>query len=181
MTESSFTVEVFQNEYLPAGGRDVNAIVTVTAPESGQAPATSATDGGRAEIIIVDCSGSMDYPHTKIVQARAATAAAIDVIADGVAFAVIAGTQVARPVFPADGRLAISSAATRETAKSAVAGLRPAGGTAMGTWLTLARQMFGSSQAALRHAILLTDGKNEHEPSEHLTEAITACEDVFSC
>jgi hypothetical protein len=101
MTEPSFTVEVFQNEYLPAGGREVNAIVTVTAPDSGQAPGLgTAADGGRAEIVIVDCSGSMDYPHSKIVQARAATAAAIDVIADGVAFAVIAGTDVARPVFP---------------------------------------------------------------------------------
>src|SRR5215475_4734350 len=181
MTESSFTVEVFQNEYLPAGGRDVNAIVTVTAPESGQAPATSATDGGRAEIIIVDCSGSMDYPHTKIVQARAATAAAIDVIADGVAFAVIAGTEVARPIFPMGGRLAIADPATRQTAKSTVARLSPSGGTAMGTWLQLARQMFSSSTASLRHAILLTDGKNEHEPSERLSAASAECEGVFSC
>ena len=186
MSEPNFTVEVFQNEYLPTGGRDVNAIVTVTAPDTGQAPRApgqgAAADGiGRAEIIIVDCSGSMNYPHAKIVQARAATAAAIDVIADGVAFAVIAGTEVARPVFPIDGRLAIADAATRESAKSMVARLRPAGGTAMGTWLHLARQMFGSSTASLRHAILLTDGKNEHEPAEHLTAAIAACEGVFSC
>src|SRR5882672_6254150 len=127
-------MEVFQNEYLPAGGRDVNAIVTITAPDPGQAPdMAAAADGGRAEIIIVDCSGSMDYPHTKIVQARAATAAAIDVIADGVAFAVIAGTEVARPVFPMDGRLSIADPATREQAKAMVSGLRPKGGTAMGT------------------------------------------------
>jgi hypothetical protein len=182
MSEPNFTVEVFQNEYLPAGGRDVNAIVTVTALDPGKTPGQSASaDGGRAEIIIVDCSGSMDYPHTKIVQARAATAAAIDVIADGVAFAVIAGTEVARPVFPRDGRLAIADPATRETAKSSVARLSPSGGTAMGTWLQLARQMFSSSTASLRHAILLTDGKNEHEPSEHLAAAIAECEGVFSC
>jgi len=181
MTESTFTVEVFQNEYLPAGGRDVNAIVTVTAPPAGQASGQAAAGGSRAEIIIIDCSGSMDYPRTKIVQARAATAAAIDVIADGVAFAVVAGTEVARPVFPADGRLAVSGPATREQARSMVAGLRPSGGTAMGTWLQLARQMFGSSPATLRHAILLTDGKNEHEPPEHLAAAIAACEGAFSC
>src|SRR5215472_11836699 len=129
MTEPNFTVEVFQNEYLPAGGRDVNAIVTVAAPDAGLGAAGGApADGGRAEIIIVDCSGSMDYPHAKIVQARAATAAAIDVIADGVAFAVIAGIEVARPVFPMDGRMAVADAATRETAKSAVALLRPSRG-----------------------------------------------------
>ena len=183
MSEPNFSVEVFQNEYLPAGGRDVNAIVTVTAPDAGNSPGPGAAvdGGGRAEIIIVDCSGSMDYPHAKIVQARAATAAAIDVIADGVAFAVIAGTQVARPVFPADGRLAIADAATRDTAKSMVSRLSPSGGTAMGTWLQLARQMFSSGTASLRHAILLTDGKNEHEPSEHLAAAIAECEGVFSC
>jgi hypothetical protein len=181
MTESTFTVEVFQNEYLPAGGRDVNAIVTVTAPPAGQASAQAAAGGSRAEIIIIDCSGSMDYPHTKIVQARAATAAAIDVIADGVEFAVVAGTEVARPVFPVDGRLAVAGPATREQARSMVAGLRPSGGTAMGTWLQLARQMFGASPATLRHAILLTDGKNEHEPPEHLAAAIAACEGAFSC
>ena len=183
MSESNFSVEVFQNEYLPAGARDVNAIVTVTAPDTGKPPGQDAAvgGGGRAEIIIVDCSGSMDYPHTKIVQARAATAAAIDVIADGVAFAVIAGTEVARPVFPMGGRLVIADPATRQTAKSTVARLSPSGGTAMGTWLQLARQMFSSSTASLRHAILLTDGKNEHEPSEHLSAAIAECEGVFSC
>jgi hypothetical protein len=181
MSEPHFTVEVFQNEYLPAGGRDVNAIVTVTAPDEGRAAGGAAADGGRAEIIIVDCSGSMDYPHAKIVQARAATAAAIDVIADGVAFAVIAGTEVARPVFPLDGRMAIADAATKQTAKNMVASLQPSGGTAMGTWLQLARQIFGSSTASLRHAILLTDGKNEHEPPDHLSVAIADCEGIFSC
>ena len=30
MTESGFTVDVDQNQYLPEGGRDVSAIVTVT-------------------------------------------------------------------------------------------------------------------------------------------------------
>ena len=48
---------------------------------------------GSAEIIIIDCSGSMDYPPTKMSQAKAATAAAIDVVRDGVGFAVVAGHQ----------------------------------------------------------------------------------------
>ena len=97
MSQSDFTVEVFQNEYLPDGGRDVNAIVTVTAPDS--PPTAAVADGeGRAEIIIVDCSGSMDYPQTKIAQARQATQAAIDVIRDGVAFALIAGVLSAAAI-----------------------------------------------------------------------------------
>jgi len=51
----------------------------------------------------------------------------------------------------------------------------------MGMWLRLAGQMFGSNAAALRHAILLTDGRNEHESPDQLAAAIAACEGVFSC
>jgi hypothetical protein len=185
MSQSEFTVDVFQNEYLPEGAREVNAIVTVVAPDSLPSGGAGAGFGGggsgQAEIIIIDCSGSMDYPHAKIVQARAATAAAIDVIRDGVAFAVIAGTEKARPVFPNDGTMAIASDQTRSTAKRVANGLAPGGGTAMGTWLRLARQMLTSNSATLRHAILLTDGKNEHEAPEQLTAAIGECEGVFSC
>jgi hypothetical protein len=180
MSQPDFTLDVFQNEYLPEGAREVNAIVTVTAPDT--LPASSGAGGaGRAEVIIIDCSGSMDYPHAKIVQARVATAAAIDVIGDGVAFAVIAGTEAARPVYPDDGTMAVASPQTRERAKQVVASLQPGGGTAMGSWLRLAGQMLTASTAELRHAILLTDGKNEHEAPERLTEAIGACEGVFSC
>ena len=34
---TDFTVEVAQNEYLAEGGEDVNAVVTVTSPDSGLA------------------------------------------------------------------------------------------------------------------------------------------------
>jgi len=181
MSQSDFTVEIFQNEYLASGAREVNAIVTVTAPDDLAAGAADVGAGGRAEVIIIDCSGSMDYPHAKIVQARAATAAALDVVRDGVAFAVIAGTEVARPVYPMDGSLAIATPQTRQAAQQVVANLRPGGGTAMGTWLRLARQMLASGSAGLRHAILLTDGKNEHESPDQLTAAISECEGLFSC
>ncbi len=184
MSESGFTVDVDQNQYLPDGGRDVSAIVTVTSAAdatgfSGTAPAGGGT--GSAEIIIIDCSGSMEYPHTKIAEARAATAAAVDAIRDGAWFAVIAGTDLAWPVFPADGSMAITDAASRAAARQAVAGLRAGGGTAIGQWLGLARQIFAACPARLRHAILLTDGKNQHEAPEQLAAAISQCEGVFSC
>src|ERR1700739_2672148 len=101
MSDQGFTVEVFQNEYLPDGGREVNGIVTVTSPESSLAGTTGG--GNAAEIIIIDCSGSMGSPQSKIAEARAATAAAIDAIRDGVAFAIVAGSHVATPVYPRDG------------------------------------------------------------------------------
>src|SRR5262249_58516371 len=86
------------------------------------------------------------------------------------------------PAFsPADGSLAVAGPQTRESAKRAVASLRPGGGTAIGQWLWLPHRMFTSHPAQLRHAILLTDGKDEHESSEDLGTAIGLCEGVFSC
>src|SRR5215471_4955148 len=180
MTDSGFTVDVDQNQYLPEGGRDVSAVVTVTsgADVSVAAPGGSA---GSAEIIIIDCSGSMDYPPTKMSQAKVATAAAIDVVRDGVGFAVVAGTSTAWPVFPPDGSMAVADASARSAAKQAVAGLRANGGTAIGQWLALARQIFAGYPAQLRHAILLTDGKNQHETPERLAAELSQCEGVFSC
>src|SRR5580658_4020450 len=123
MTESGFTVDVDQNQYVPAGGRDVSAVVTVTtAPDATGLTAAPAPEGA-AEIIIIDCSGSMEYPHTKIAEARAATAAAVDVVRDGVGFAVVAGTSTAWPVFPSNGTMTIANAASRAAAKQAIAGL----------------------------------------------------------
>ncbi len=176
-----FHVDIDQNPYLPVGGRDVSAIVTVTADASGAGPAAVAPDGGSAEIVIIDCSGSMDYPPTKMTEARAATATAVDVIRDGTWFAIIAGTSTAWPVYPADGSMALAGERTRGEAKAALRRLRASGGTAIGQWLRLANQVFQGCPATLRHAILLTDGKNQHEKPEELAAAISACEGVFRC
>jgi hypothetical protein len=59
--EPRFAVDVFQNEFLPDGGRDVSAIVSVTSAET----TAVQTDLAGAEIIIIDCSGSM-APSGKI-------------------------------------------------------------------------------------------------------------------
>jgi len=176
-----FTVDVDHNPYLPVGGREVSAIVTVTADATGDAPAPAAAGGGSAEIIIIDCSGSMDFPPAKMAEARAATAAAVDVIRDGTWFAIVAGTSTTWPVYPPDGSMALASDRTRGEARNALRELRANGGTAIGRWLRLARQIFESSPATLRHAILLTDGKNQHETAEELAAAISACEGVFRC
>src|SRR5215471_15421786 len=63
----------------------------------------------------------------------------------------------------------------------AVRRLRANGGTAIGQWLRLAHQVFQSCPATLRHAILLTDGENQHEEPEQLAEAIALCEGAFRC
>jgi serine/threonine protein phosphatase PrpC len=180
MTQPGFTVDVDQNQYLAADAHDVSAIVTVASAADAVLPAGGAASAS-AEIIIVDCSGSMDYPRTKMAEAKAATAAAVDVVRDGAWFAVVAGTSTSWPVYPPDGSMAVADPASRAAAKQAVASLRANGGTAIGEWLRLARRIFGSSPATLRHAILLTDGKNQHETPEQLARAIGECEGVFSC
>ncbi|MFJ3923973.1 VWA domain-containing protein [Streptomyces sp. NPDC090022] len=175
-----FAVEAYQNEFLPAGGRDVHAIVTVTA--TGGATATRAVaPGGAAVVIMVDCSGSMEYPAAKMRGAREATAAAIDTLRDGTAFAVIAGTHEAREVYPGQGRLALADATTRAQAKEALRGLTAGGGTAIGTWLRLADALLLGSSATIRHGILLTDGRNEHEEPAALRARLDACAGRFTC
>lgn len=195
-TVPRFSVEVYQNEHLPEEGREVNAIVTVTSTGGGTtggmplpaipAPAPGRDQGGgpspgAAVVIMVDCSGSMDYPPTKMRNARDATAAAIDTVRDGVAFAVVAGTHKAEEVFPGEGRLAIADPATRSRAKEALRRLRADGGTAIGTWLRLADRLLASADVPIRHGILLTDGRNEHEKPEELRAALEACAGRFTC
>ena len=179
MSAPDFTVDIFQNEYLPDGAREVNAIVTVTS--AGSVADRPASPASAAEIIIIDCSWSMDEPKTKLIQAREATAAAIDVIRDGTAFAVVAGAGRAWQLYPKRGRLAIAGTRTREAAKHSVGRLRPHDGTAIGLWLRLACELFATREDTLRHAILLTDGQNEHESAAELAAAIELCAGVFSC
>jgi hypothetical protein len=174
---STFTVDVYQNEYLPLAGSEVNAIVTVTSSGA----AGSAGPPAAAEIVIADTSGSMGAPKAKIKAAREATAVAIDCIRDGAMFGVIAGHDHAEAVYPVDGRLAIASEDTRAEAKRAAGRLEAAGGTAIGSWLRLAGEMFRTAPDRICHAILLTDGENQHETPDQLDAALAEVEGRFQC
>ncbi|MCM2392001.1 vWA domain-containing protein [Streptomyces albipurpureus] len=188
-----FSVEVYQNEFLPEGGREVNAIVTVTSTGGGttgarQLTGASAAPGaipgpasGGAVVIMVDCSGSMDYPPTKMRNARDATSAAIDTLRDGVEFAVVAGTHQAAEVYPGGGRLASADAHTRAEARQALRRLTAGGGTAIGTWLRLSDRLLATAHSGIRHGILLTDGRNEHETPEELGSALSDAAGRFTC
>ncbi|MEU4109743.1 VWA domain-containing protein [Streptomyces sp. NPDC048208] len=177
-----FSVDVYQNEYLPEGGREVNAIVTVTATGGGRlAGAPTGRGASAAVVLMVDCSGSMEYPPTKMRNARDATAAAIDTLRDGVHFGVVDGTHVAREVYPGGGRLAVADATTRAQAKQALRRLRAGGGTAIGTWLRLADRLLAGADVEIRHGILLTDGRNEHESPTELRDTLQACAGRFTC
>ncbi|MEN8675720.1 VWA domain-containing protein [Nocardioides sp.] len=177
---ADFTASVFQNEYLPDGGTDVNAIVTVTCAGAGTAGQTGG--GAAGEIIIVDTSGSMG-PQTMAAAKQAATAA-LNEIVDGTWFAVIAGSDRAMLAYPAVSSgpgLVQMSAQTRSQAQQAVSRFVGSGGTAISTWLDLAGQLFGSvPQVTQRHAILLTDGENR-ERDDKLESAIARATGYFQC
>src|SRR6185312_5623547 len=125
---SGFEIEIFQNEYLPSGGTEVNAIVTVSS--AGFAVTGAAPES--AEIVIVDTSGSMDVPRSKMKAARDATAVAIDGIRDGVLFGVIAGSDRAMHMYPPYGGLEPASEHSRGAAKQIAGRVRAGGGTAIG-------------------------------------------------
>jgi hypothetical protein len=164
MTE--FSAAVYQNEYLADGSTDVHAIVTLTCTGAGQAGRSSAGDAG--EIVIIDISDSMGWPGIRAAQAAAT--AALDQVIDGTWFGVVAGSHRAYQAFPPVGGAGMArvDATTRAVARESIGRLAPSGGTAMGTWLEAAAWMVNSvPEVTQAHAILLTDGINQHEsPAE---------------
>ncbi|MEW1954458.1 VWA domain-containing protein [Terrabacter sp. NPDC080008] len=181
---ADFTAEVFQNEFLPDGGTDVHAIVRITSSgaSAGSAAGALVDPGSAAEVILIDTSGSMG--RRGVSAAGEAAKAALAEIVDGTLFSIVAGNGTAQIVYPYShqGALVPMSSHTRGEANRAIEGLRANGGTAMGTWLTLARQIFETvPHVTKRHAILLTDGVNEGETPQSLQAAVRSCVGVFQC
>jgi hypothetical protein len=174
---NGISVAIDQNEYLAEGAGTVDAVVTV---ETGADFVAAGPPPERVEILIIDTSGSMGAAR-KFDGARKATLAALDVLPDGTRFAIVEGTSMARLVFPSDTPSVPASRESRAAARRRLDKLRPNGGTAMGTWLGLARQLSKKHPGAMVHAILLTDGKNEHEEPAALAAEIRQSEGVFTC
>jgi hypothetical protein len=182
----TFDLECFHNPYLAEGAARMDAILTVTAsaPSAGFAPSQAGYPPGPgggppsiSEVIVLDTSGSMD--GSKIRQARAAAAVAIDGLRDGTRFAVTGGSDVARMIYPSHRGLEIATARTRAEARHAIRRLRARGGTAIGTWLDLATDLLRQADG-IRHATLLTDGQDTMPP-DHLADAVERARGVFQC
>ncbi|GAA2594521.1 VWA domain-containing protein [Winogradskya consettensis] len=170
-----YTAETFQNEFLALGATEVNAIVTVTSSGAEGGLRTA----GASEIIIVDCSGSMQA-EGRMQAARQAAKAAVGCIDDGVHFAIIAGVSTAQQLYPAPGQLAVSTQETRAQAVTAIDRLQANGGTAIGAWLKLAGQLLAQRPGDIQHAILLTDGENG-EYKGYLESVLTEIGGSFTC
>ena len=185
---ADFTATVYQNEFLPDGGTDVQAIVSVSCIGAGAAGAAGAVGpagggGAAGEIIIIDTSGSMGMGN-RIAAARQAATAALDEVLDGTYFAVISGNGAAflayPPVRSGPGMVEMNDG-TRAQAARAIGNLQAAGGTVISTWLDLAGTLFASVPVVTqRHALLLTDGEN-NEPAQVLDAAITRASGYYQC
>ena len=108
-------VDVDHNPYLAEGAGTLDAIVSIAV--GSEVAVDKPLD--RLEAIIIDCSTSMLSPPQKFDEAKRATKAAVKEIVDGTAFTIVAGTEEAKPVYPADGRPVL---ATDETRAAAAAG-----------------------------------------------------------
>jgi hypothetical protein len=176
---AEFSSAVYQNEFLPDGGTDVNAIVTVRCTGAGAAGRTGSGDAG--EIIVVDTSGSMGMANMQA--AKQAAMVALDNILDGTYFAVVAGNHKAYLAYPkvqTGPGMVQMNASTRAAAKQEIGYFRAEGGTAMGTWLNLCRMLFESINGlANKHVIMLTDGENHNETPQQLDLALSGCTGQF--
>jgi hypothetical protein len=179
---TDFAVEAFQNENLPPGGTNVDAIVTVTCggERMQMADTSRRADGETAVVIVIDNSGSMKMPRSKLRGARRAAGAALAALRDGTSFAVLAGSGEVVPVYPPSG-LASASPETRAEARTALRALTAGGGTAMSRWLDAARDLLSPYEGAIRQVILLTDGRNEGEHERELEGAVRRAIGVFQC
>lgn len=173
----------------------VNTYITVSAQGAADAQGTALNAGDAphpalpadvplAEVILLDRSGSMNHPPSKLDRARRAACAAVDLLRDGTQFAVVAGTHKTYMVYPREHFLAPATARTRADAIQAIQDLEATGeGTVIGEWLDKARELLERQPGAVRHAILLTDGRNQHQAQARrsLEQVLADCRRVFSC
>src|SRR6185437_7646274 len=150
---SELTLEIIQQKYLPYRAGEMQAMIRVTAAVAGDESAGPPSASG-AEVIIVDCSGSMAHPRPKLLAARRAACAALD-----------AATEE-----------------TRAAAKQAVNRLEADGLTRMSSWLALSARLLRPLAGRIRHAMLFTDGHNWHESEDgSFDRVLAACTGMFTC
>ncbi|MBR8839879.1 MAG: VWA domain-containing protein [Stigonema ocellatum SAG 48.90 = DSM 106950] len=170
---TQFKAEVFQNQYLPQGAREVHAIMTVTT--LGGEGVAAAPTGDRLFGVICDTSGSMG--GEKIHAARKAMDKIVNLLPEDTSFFIVTGSGSAQLAFPV-------SKATRENKERAIAAIKKipvGGGTVISKWLFEALKQFERMPNAVRQALLLTDGQNDDSDEKQLNAVLRGCEGVFQC
>ena len=176
---TAFRAKIFQNQFLPQGADEVHAIVNVTHGEiSGDVGAAAPARAGLALGILIDCSGSMgEHGGERMHHAKSAVRQLIRLLPEDCAFFVVAGSDQATLLCP----LTHADAAGKKAADASVAALLASGGTKMSFWLAEALRQFPAGTDTVRHALLLTDGKNDPNDAHDLEQTLTACEGCFQC
>lgn len=170
---TQFKAEVFQNQYLPQGAKEVHAIMTVSV--AGGEGVSSTPAGERLFGIICDTSGSMG--GEKIQAAKGAMAKIVNLLPDDAYFFIVTGSSSARLVFP----MLKATAENKNKAIAEIKAISANGGTVISTWLSTALQQFQKMPNAIRQALLLTDGQNDDSDEQGLKKALQQCEGIFQC
>ncbi len=174
---STFTTECYQNEYLPLGASEVNAIVTVT------------SDGVAGEAETARRRGDRHHRHLGL-DGRARPEDQGGSAGDGSRDRLHSGRRRLRghrghrgcavPYIRPIGRSRSPRRRRELEAKRALDRLDAKGGTAIGSWLSLAGRLFATVPGRTCHAILLTDGENQHETDEDLDACWPSSKGGFS-
>lgn len=173
MPTPQFKAEVFQNQFLPEGFREVHAIMTITA--TGVSRVSTTPSGDRLFGIICDISGSMQ--GQKIQAAKQAIIKLIELMPKGSYFFVITGNHKATLLVP----VISATSQNKQRATDLVREIDACGTTVVSTWLTEALTQFKKMPNAIRQALLLTDGQNDRNDESALTSILKRCEGIFQC
>ncbi|MFE6906661.1 protein kinase domain-containing protein [Streptomyces erythrochromogenes] len=174
---AGFTMEADYDAALHPAANEVNAIVTVTG--TGPAPDDTAAAAPRALVFLLGLSDQLGETDSRAV--RGAVAAAVDSLDDGAAFALVAGSDHARMLYPDTLRLVGASTETKAEARAALAGMQPVGAAAFGRWLRLTDRLLTAHGNSVRAAVLLTDLKATAEGPEELSAVLASCAGRFAC
>ncbi|WP_441248099.1 protein kinase domain-containing protein [Kitasatospora sp. McL0602] len=174
---SGIGVEVFQDQYLTPDATVAHAILTVLGAEADSHNLAAAAP--RSLVFLVGLSDGL--PEADFEAVRQCVVEAVDSLDEGVAFAVVAGSEYARMLYPDTMRLVRASAATKAEAQAALTGLAPVSAAAFGRWIRLADRLFAAHPDTVRTSILLTDLEATAETTEELAAALAASTGRFSC
>src|SRR5262249_43800303 len=166
-----FSIEAFQNRYLAADADRADAILSVTAANTG-------TDAEARDLVmgvVVHASGSMKGERIKAV--KAATEQAIGLLDERVTFFVVEFKETAGIVCPPARATERDKIVAAERLELLLAG----GGTAMSQGLATARMLFRQTPDAIHQALFLTDGKNESEDPSDVAAELQRCAGLFEC
>ena len=166
-------------ERVPADGRHATSTPSSRSPRQGvRRPGRGAAAAEAAEIVIIDTSGSMEYPSARSTRpsrrprppsTRSATACC--------SASSPATTSASRSTRRRASRRRRRRPGPRPRQRSAGCRRRRHGDR---RWLTLAASC-SRAPGGIRHAILLTDGQNQHETRATCAAALAECEGRFTC